>query len=213
MNSKAIVGLSLIAALTATMVLAQSVSAVPASHLTIEKSVVGHAGKNLNIAILTGGEIPTDGSSGAFGYGVITGFKKGAPENVLALTTHMCAADHFDQSDNGDCPDGTIGLLTALGLGDNEDHNGPEFHAHVLDLTSPTLACSGFDAEVDLARTLKTKNNVIANYPVTVIGNGIVVEEVPIKDLHDATVEAIVAFTITPVASGSDITNLCLDIQ
>jgi len=65
----------------------------------------------LDVEIETSADIPTDGSVGAFGYGIITDdftFK-----NVLALTTHAGALDHTDQG----------GVAT-----------DPIFHAHVLDL-------------------------------------------------------------------------------
>jgi len=186
----------------------------------------------LKAELETGDTIATDGSSGAFGYGFITGASEAGPENVLAITTHMCAADHFAQSSEGDCDSGTIGILTQLGLATNEDHNGPEWHAHVLDL-KPIAEDSACDLnvpdhiglEVDVGRTLEGNhpafpedetfptNNVIAPYPVEVDGNEIEVKSVPTSDLYDSGVEGIVYFGIAPLTSDDDptfITNLCL---
>ena len=50
----------------------------------------------LEAEIETAGDIPTDGLSGLFGYGIITdpvGF-----DNTLALTTHAGAFDHTHQT-------------------------------------------------------------------------------------------------------------------
>jgi len=124
--------------------------------------------------------------------------------NVLALTTHAGVLDHSSQG----------------GVAGN-----PVFHAHVLDLAPVTGAgsimnpCSPAtsDVVVDFASSIASGNNIDAPYKVTVASKQIKVQKVPVSDLNDAGVEAIVAFTITgvgidPNAPAAGIPWLCLDI-
>lgn len=213
MNTKTILGVSFAAVFALTMVL---VPAYSDGHLAITKTDVkvktdiAKGTQTLDAKIKTSADIPTDGSDG-FGYGLITGTNAdGYPENVLALTTHMCAADHPLQSDGGDCPDGTIGILNALAGIPDTAHNGAEFHAHILDLKPATASCVPYSSvnglEVDVPRTFEGQfgfpdddgtnpnNNVLADYDIKVHKNKIDVKKVPVSDLFDSGVEAIVSF-------------------
>jgi hypothetical protein len=220
MNRKVILGISLTAAFAVSMVFAQNAVANGTNYLDITSVDVDKNGNSYDVKFTTLDTIPK-GQPLAFGYGMFTGniqkgvFKvedapAGIPENVFALTTHECVADHFLQGNSTTCAN-SYGILSALGLGNNEDFDGAEWHAHILDLTAPTDACSGFDAEVDLARTLKTKNNVIAEYTV-IVNNNEIGASVPIGDLHSAKVAGFASFEITPVNDGPNTTNLCLEV-
>ncbi|MDH3279467.1 MAG: hypothetical protein OEM17_04780 [Nitrosopumilus sp.] len=188
------------------------------------RTLVGHditTSKNtIDVTFETEGDIPENGSEGAFGYGLVTGtIKGGLPENVLALTTHLCASDSLEQGNAPveDCPDGVIGLLEALGFpeGTNEVHDDATFHAHILDLKPSTDACDvdgSLGLEVDLQRTLQTQNNVSPDYDVDVDSESITVSDVPRGDLKSSSFKkaSSLYFGITPQFEGNTITNLCL---
>jgi hypothetical protein len=198
MNTKTILGISL-AAIFAISTIMTVPLADAGGHLTISGSEVNvKNASTLDAKIKVTGKIPTKGGS-LFGYALITdltGFN-----NVLALTTHAGAFDHSSQSG---APD-------------------PVFHAHVLDLAGAGTigdSCSpaSFDAVVDFASSVGSGNNIDAQYPVPVGGNNIKVKNVPVSDLNDSGVEAIVAFTITPGPGPNDpnapvpLPYLCLDV-
>jgi hypothetical protein len=216
MNRKSVLGISFAAAFAVTMIFAQSASAGGGDYTTLSLPVSVSGAGFLSTEITTGGTIPLDGSQGAFGYGILTDGTNF--NNVLALTTHVCAADHFSQSQikDGSCGH-TVGLLNALGLGQDARHNGPEMHAHVLDLklVDSESACFGISsgalaAEVDLQKTLDMQNNVIAMYTIEIDDN-VIRTSAPISDLADGDLDAIAYFGIQPVATkNGSITNLCL---
>ena len=133
--------------------------------------------KHVKVTIETEDNIPHDGSAGLFGYAVLTS----GTDNVLAITTHLCAADSLVQNNapNSICPDDdAFGLVNALGLGDNKDYDGAKWHAHILDLKpadglpdDPFGGCASIDGaalEVDFASTLGTGNNVSPDYTLKV---------------------------------------------
>ena len=239
-KTKTILGISFAAVFALSMLM---VPAYSEGHLSITKTDVKvktdlvKGTQTMDVKIRTSTNIPTDGSAAGFGFGVITGVNDvGQPENVLAITTHMCAADSLVPGPDGDCSGGTVGVLTALtGVdGLNEAHDGPEFHAHILDLKVVEVgsACdlaygTAGGLEVDVARSLQGQfgfdddiettnypnNNVLAEYDVKVKKNKIEVKKVPVSDLFDSGVEAIVSFGINGVVSPSDptlLTNICL---
>lgn len=234
-NTKAILGISFAAVFAVAMIFAPNVSA-SGSHLDITKSEYDVKAGSGKLEIKTSGDIPTDGSAGAFGYGVITGFDSVGPANVLALTTHMCAADSPLQGPDGNCPDGSVGVLTALTGGDvtNEDHDGAEIHAHILDLKTATSDCSSVEnsigLEVDLPRSLDgtpfgaqlvdfQDNNLLAgtgitgagDYDIKVDDGEITVTGIPSADLAGDEALVIVSFGIHGIANDDAvITNLCL---
>ncbi len=182
--------------------------------------------KKVDVAITAGGIIPTDGSLGAIGYGIITGFTDdGQPENVLVLTSHLCVADSFEQKAAERC-DTTVGLLAKLFEGViNEEHNDATWHAHFLDLKPITESsdCANVSdnigLEVDLERTLATKNNVSPDNDVRVNNNRteptISVSNLNLSDFHNTDFKkgVFVSFGIRGFASGEPVTHLCLTTQ
>jgi len=183
-KTKTILGLSLAAVFAVSML----GSAYAGGHLTIVDVEISksEAGKNLlDIHITVGADIPETGS--AFGYGVVgnAGFN-----NVLALTSHSGILDHSSQEDKDD------GIL----------------HPHVLDLKAATDACGAAELEVDLAKTVKTKNNFDAPYDTVVDDEEVWVTGVPRSDLAGQA-KVVVAFTIEPLFDGDDLTNLCLTLK
>jgi hypothetical protein len=227
MNKKTILGISFAAAAVAMLFgAAPLVDAVKPGYpglASTQQAQNDH--DNYNYRIEAKGPIPTDGSAGAFGYGIITGVDgDGNPENVLAITTHLCASDSFVQraAPVGQCAS-TIGLLeSAFGqpAGTDEANNDETFHAHILDLKPNDAGCDGVEnnigLEVDLGRTVSSGNNVSPDYPVNVIGNKITVLDVPVggdpgfNGTASDEILAAVSFGIHPLNSGPTITNLCL---
>ncbi|MFB5624204.1 MAG: hypothetical protein ACE5RP_04715, partial [Nitrosopumilus sp.] len=91
-NTKAILGISLAAVFAVAMIFAPNVTAA-GSHLEINKAEYQVDDSGIGkLEIKVNSDIPTDGSANAFGYGVVTGFTDDGPENVLALTTHLCVS-------------------------------------------------------------------------------------------------------------------------
>ena len=163
--------------------------------------------------ITTEGPIKNNGQLGAYGYGLIT--DGGAGNNVLALTTHMCASDSPVQgnADDDRCPN-PVGLLD---FAFTQANDGPLFHAHILDLKAATAECAAVEGsaglEVDVASSLATNGGVPGvspDYPIKVSGNTITVGNVPTSVLNDDSVEAVASFEIVGLATGNTITNLCL---
>jgi len=190
MNSRKILGISLGAVFALSMMIIPAFAGGHLAIVTTEVKVVDIATLELEITVVA--DIITDGSAGASGYGMFTDGRN----NVLVLATHKGVLDHPSQTSADD----------------------PVFHAHVLDLKKKVSKdCKGFDAEVDLKKSLKT-NNIGALYPVDVTGKVISVTDVPVSDLGDSGVESIASFTITGM--GKDATkklpgvpHLCLDIK
>ena len=94
-------------------------------------------GDLLKAKISTDGAIPKDGSVGAFGYGLLTD----GTNNVLALTSHLCASDSPKQKNasNRLCSD-PVGI--SILVDDFSVHDGANFHAHVLDLKPAQTNCT-----------------------------------------------------------------------
>lgn len=160
----------------------------PEGYLSIWRATAKAAGKGDNktlaLEVQTAKPIPLDGKSGAFGYAALTD----GTNNVLVLVTHLPIDDSSHENpDNG-------------------------FHAHVLDLKKPTEACLGANFEVDLENS--GKNTAFdADYQWQAAGSKISVENVPVKDLGDAGVEAVVSFTLKPVLNAAQKpTNLCVTV-
>ena len=115
MNKKILLGTSFAAIFVASMMMLPiSIDAAHGSHLDIVNSKFKVKKGIVSAFVITADKIPIDGSAGAFGYGLITGFdENGQPENVLALTTHLCAADSFVQGDatEEECPVTVVFLI------------------------------------------------------------------------------------------------------
>lgn len=149
----------------------------------IEVKAEGNS-KTLELEIETQGNIPMDGKSGAFGYAALTD----GGNNLLVAVTHL----PIDDSSHENAKSG--------------------FHTHVLDLKEPTGACKGANFEVDLDNSGKNKA-FDANYDWSVKRNKIKVEDVPVADLGDAGVEAVVSFTLKPILDDKkNPTNLCVHV-
>ncbi|MFO7580169.1 MAG: hypothetical protein R6W74_08185 [Nitrosomonas halophila] len=192
----------------------------------VANHVITRSKGKVNITIQADGPVPTQGSLGAIGYGVITGVNSdGYPENVLALTSHLCVADSLVQGPAGHaCGDNTIGLLAALFGINDEEHNDATWHAHFLDLKPATDIClaatgsSSLGLEVDLARTLATRNNVSPDNEVIVDnddepGPTVSVQILNPQDFHNAAFRKAMVVSFRIVAHADDnktVTNLCL---
>jgi hypothetical protein len=140
--------------------------------------------KTLDFELRTDAPIPVDGKSGAFGYAALTD----SGNNIMVAVTHL----PIDDSSHEDPVTG--------------------FHTHVLDLKAPTSACQGASFEVDLENS--GKNSAFdADYKWKVDGNKVSVDNVPVSDLGDAGVEAVVSFTLKPVLDANKKpTNLCVTV-
>ena len=172
-RTKTILGISFAAVFVFSMVL---IPAYAGGHLALDKTNIKV--KNLEISkvdIKVAVKIPTDGSAGAFGYGIFTD----GTNNVLALTTHAGIDDHPSQGGGA----------------------GPIFHAHVLDLFLPPVSvdCVGFTAEVDFAGS-GANAGFAADYDVKVKGKKITVKDITQSEISEG-VESIKTFTLTPIGA------------
>ncbi|MGR9085462.1 MAG: hypothetical protein ACU841_00105 [Gammaproteobacteria bacterium] len=165
------------------MIVAETAGHLSISQLKVLAEGVG-SNKTLDVEIRARQPIPADGISGAFGYAALTD----NGNNVMVVVTHLPI--------------------------DDSSHEDPKsgFHTHVLDLKAPTDACAGASFEVDLENS--AKNSAFdADYKWTVEGNKVFVDNVPVSDLGDAGVEAVVSFTLKPVLDANrKPTNLCVDV-
>ncbi|MDH3854562.1 MAG: hypothetical protein OES27_00425 [Nitrosopumilus sp.] len=252
-NTKAILGISLAAVFVVSMIMTQSAQANSngVTHLDIKDiALVDNGDGTASAKITTATAIYNNGNFGAYGYGFITALHDTGipveniddtimlPENVLAFTSHVCAADSLVQGDINEvkrCPNGqSIGVLEALqetlGLPENVDdqlNDGPLMHPHILDLTKTALlpeedqACADLPTElnfsgieVDVGRTIDTENNISPfAYNLIVRGNTLGVDNVPLDDynLLSADLAAYASFNIVPTDDGNgNITHLCL---
>lgn len=212
-NQKVIFGLVFSVAVAAAMMLSQTAIAASNTpgYLKITESSATTSGNNLKVSVNTERPIPKDGREGAFGYGFLTN----GLSNVLAVTTHLCASDSLVQgaAPASKCPN-PVGI-SAL-VGNFADHDDETFHAHVLDLKPAGTECastySSADLEVDFASTVGSGNNVSPSWPTSGSGKKLVVEKINPADFDDVGVEAVVSFEILPIVSGTEITNLCIDV-
>jgi hypothetical protein len=93
MNDKIMLGLLVIAGFIGTAVAAPVLATTLESFLIIEKAEVSANGE-LEARLITEGMIPTDGSEGAFGYGILT--EDG--DAILVATTHAGVLDSEEQN-------------------------------------------------------------------------------------------------------------------
>jgi len=161
-TTKTILGISLAAVFAISMV----VPALASGHLTITEAEVDDD----EVEIETAADIPTDGSSGAFGYGAFTTDGK-----VVAVTTH-----------GGVGPDSES----------QADANDPVFHSHLVELTTATGCNSGLavdsvsfkeiadfeveDNEVEIEDIDQELNGVVVSFSLTLEGGDICVNPVSI---------------------------------
>ena len=93
MNDKIMLGLLVVAGFIGTAVAAPVLATTLESFLIIEKAEVSANGE-LEARLITEGMIPTDGSEGAFGYGILT--EDG--DAILVATTHAGVLDSEEQN-------------------------------------------------------------------------------------------------------------------
>jgi hypothetical protein len=93
MNDKIALGLLIAVGFLGTTVAAPALAQALESFLTIQRAEVSANGE-LNARLITEGVIPTDGSEGAFGYGILT--EDG--DAILVSTTHAGVLDSEEQN-------------------------------------------------------------------------------------------------------------------
>jgi hypothetical protein len=94
MNDKITLGLLVVAGFIGTIVAAPVLATTLESFLVIESAEVTVDDDELRARLITEGEIPTDGSEGAFGYGVLTD----DGDAILVSTTHAGVLDSEEQN-------------------------------------------------------------------------------------------------------------------
>jgi hypothetical protein len=92
MNDKIMLGLLVLAGFIGTTAAAPALAQALESFLIIEKAEVSANGE-LEATLFTEGVIPTDGSEGAFGYGILTD----DGDAILVTTTHAGVIDSEEQ--------------------------------------------------------------------------------------------------------------------
>jgi hypothetical protein len=93
MNDKMVLGLVVVAGFIGTVVAAPALAHSVGDFLIIKRAEVTTNGE-LDATLITEGEIPTDGSEGAFGYGVLTN----DGDAILVSTTHAGVLDSEEQN-------------------------------------------------------------------------------------------------------------------
>ena len=93
MNDKITLGLLVVAGFVGTIITAPVLATTIESFLVIESARVNVDDDELSARLTTEGEIPTDGSEGAFGYGILTN----DGDAILVSTTHAGVLDSEEQ--------------------------------------------------------------------------------------------------------------------
>jgi hypothetical protein len=93
MNDKIMLGLLVVAGFIGTIVAAPVLAQTLESFLIIERAEVS-ANNAIDATLITEGDIPTDGSEGAFGYGILTD----DGDAILVTTTHAGVLDSEEQN-------------------------------------------------------------------------------------------------------------------
>src|SRR3712207_3750912 len=94
MNEKILLGLLVLAGFIGTMAAAPALAQALESFLTIQRAEVSTNGELEATLITEGLLIPTDGSEGAFGYGILTD----DGDAILVSTTHAGVLDSEEQN-------------------------------------------------------------------------------------------------------------------
>jgi hypothetical protein len=94
MNDKITLGLLVVAGFVGTIITAPVLATTIESFLIIESARVNVDDDELSARLTTDGEIPTDGSEGAFGYGILTN----DGDAILVSTTHAGVLDSEEQN-------------------------------------------------------------------------------------------------------------------
>ena len=220
MTKTVLLGITLASILVASMFGLSALADDPEIPGIKKVSVKSNKGNDyVHVQIKTDDKLPKDGELGLFGYAVLTD----GTNNVLAVTTHKCAADSLMQSNapDSECP-AVVGVLTALTDGAvlNEDHDGADWHPHILDLTTPTGYCAsaGADLEVDFESTLDEEdpNNVSPTDYVFAVGakSFNIIGPMDSANIPNNELGGAVAFTIGADADDDgNITDLCVFLE
>jgi hypothetical protein len=135
MTKSLLLATSLAAIFVASMIM---VPAFAGGHLTIEEAEVEKEKGKWEVEIETSADIPTDGSAGAFGYGVI------GKKAILVATTHGgVGPDHPDQGGQGD----PVMHTHVVTLGPNA---GCPDNLAVASITSPSFSIEIDDDELEI---------------------------------------------------------------
>src|ERR687893_770561 len=94
MNDKITLGLLVVAGFIGTIITAPVLATTIESFLVIESAEVNVDDDELEAELTTEGEIPTDGTEGAFGYGILTN----DGDAILVSTTHAGVLDSEEQN-------------------------------------------------------------------------------------------------------------------
>jgi hypothetical protein len=189
---------------TGTIVLAPAIASTIEDFLDIERATVDISDHKLNKAkIQTESHIPTDGSEGAFGYGIIT--DRGL-EAVIITTTHAGVYDSEEQDDAGD----PVFHNHYVALAEDRDKCGKDPKVEKITFESP--------GEVDIQK----KNAILENVPLKFKGTSVT----PVTDEEDVEfgkdikfkagndVDNVVSFKLEPQFDGDDIEAVCVtDIE
>jgi hypothetical protein len=94
MKDKVTLGMLIVAGLTLPLVAGPALATMTEDFLTIRRATVQADNEELRANLITEGLIPTDGSGGAFGYGILT--EDG--DAILVSTTHPGVLDSEEQN-------------------------------------------------------------------------------------------------------------------
>jgi hypothetical protein len=156
------------------------------NYLQLRSATVNENG-NIDVDIRTGGNIPSEKGNSGFGYAVLTDVGDEFVNNVLVA-------------------------ITDIGLDDYDESKNDKLDTHVLDLTGDVSSdCSGSDYEVD--RSSSDNEAFDTNYPLSIQGNEVGIDDVDTGDLAGDTVKAIESFTADAVTHNGKIQHICIDIQ
>lgn len=160
-----------------------------AGHTAIVASQTQVVGNSLKADITTAANIPVDGLATPFGYAIATG---SLTNNVFVFVTHL----PIDDSSFEDMTSG--------------------FHGHVLDLrlvdqADPADACTGVDAEIDVASS-QANTGFDGRTPYMIRDNQLNIFHVTVDSLNSGVVSDVVAFTLTPLPDANDPQHLCVDL-
>ena len=193
MTKTVLLGVTLTALFVASMLVAPAIAASLPKFLTITEAEVEVNEDSLEADLETKKTVPTDGSGGAFGYGVITDSGLSA---IIVTTTHAGVQDSEAQSGPSD----------------------PVMHNHYVALTDSDANCPGlavqditFEEPGDVV--VSGKNVKIEDVPLSFTGTHSLTGAEISFDL-DPNVGAAVSFTLAPVFDNEDIVAVCVnDVQ
>jgi hypothetical protein len=144
-DKKILLGISITAIFAISMIASQSMATAAAGDAIQVKDyeiTIDADTNEMSVKITSNQDIPLEAESGAIGFGVLTD----GTNNVLALTTHLCASDSPVQGPAGALCDETAHI--DVGQGTFTEHNDATWHAHFLDLKPADGFCKDAGAKV-----------------------------------------------------------------